>query len=609
MPRVMLRNPRRGSMRSGSGERPSRRDLSQLRRLIGFVQPYKWHLAVAMIGVLVASGLGLVFPRIMGNLVDSVVGQTEGGTAALNRTALFLAGVFLAQAAFNFVRVYFLSAMGEGIVADLRIRTYAHLMTLPVKFFDRRKTGEITSRLTSDVAVIQTTVSTSLAAALAQAITLVGGVILLFVISVTLSVTVLSFLPLAIVAAAVFGRRLRKVSTEFQDKVAEANAGAEESIAAMRVVKWFSAEQAETDRYRTAVRGSYRIALRRARLRALFGPFVTFVAFGTLAFVLWRGGRLVIAGEMTTGDLVSFLLYTLTVAGAIGTFTGLYGELQEALGASRRIFELLDERNDLVEPAAPVALRGDGRVVFEAVGFRYSDRDVDVLAGVSLTAEPGEVVALVGPSGAGKSTLVQLIPRFFDVTSGRILVDGVDVRDVRRSELRRRMAAVPQETQLFSGTIAENLRVGKPDATDAELRDAARAANAHEFIEGFPDGYETIVGERGIKLSGGQRQRVAIARGLLKDPRILVLDEATSSLDSEAEALVQDALETLMRGRTTFVIAHRLSTVRRADRILVLDRGHIVEEGTHDALLAAGGLYADLYARQFRDEVEEVPGG
>jgi subfamily B ATP-binding cassette protein MsbA len=545
----------------------------------------------------------------MGNLVDSVVSPTAGDTAALNRTAVFLVGVFFAQGAFNFVRVYFLSAMGEGVVADLRVRAYEHLMTLPVKFFDRRKTGEITSRLTSDVAVIQTTVSTSLAAALAQGITLIGGVILLFVISVTLSVTVLSFLPIAIVAAALFGRRLRKVSTEFQDKVAEANAGAEESIAAVRVVKWFSAEAVETDRYRGAVRGSYRIALRRARLRALFGPFVTFVAFGTLAFVLWRGGRLVIAGEMTTGDLVSFLLYTLTVAGAIGTFTGLYGELQEALGASRRIFELLDERNDLVEPVDPVSLGGDGSVAFEDVGFRYSDRDVDVLVGVTLEARPGEVVALVGPSGAGKSTLVQLIPRFFDVTAGRVLVEGVDVRQVRRADLRRRMAAVPQETQLFSGTIVDNLRVGKPDATDGELRDAARAANAHEFVAGFPDGYDTIVGERGIKLSGGQRQRIAIARALLKDPRILILDEATSSLDSEAEALVQDALETLMRGRTTFVIAHRLSTVRRADRILVLDEGRIVEEGTHDALLATGGLYAELYVRQFRDEVEEMPSG
>ena len=605
----MFRTPRRAraaARKSDDGSnRPSRDDVSQLRRLFQFVRPYRRQLAIAVVGVLFASSLGLVFPRIMGTLVDDVVGEGGGDVSSLNRTALILVGVFLAQAAFNFVRVYYLSAMGEGIVADLRTSTYSHLMTLPVKFFDRRKTGEITSRLTSDTAVVQTTVSTSFAAALAQSITLVGGVILLFVISVDLSITVLSFLPVAIVAAAVFGRRLRRISTAFQDKVADANAGAEESIAAIRVVKWFNAEDVETDRYQQAVGASYEIALRRARLRALFGPFVTFVAFGTLAFVLWRGGRLVISGDMTTGDLVSFLLYTLIVAGAIGTFTGLYGELQEALGASRRIFELLDERNDLIEPAAPTELKDvKGRVTLEEVTFRYSDRDVDVLDGVDLEARPGEVLALVGPSGAGKTTMVQIIPRFFDVTSGRVLVDGVDVRSVRKADLRAAMAAVPQETQLFSGTISENLRVGKLVATDDELREAARAANAHEFIDGFPDGYDTVVGERGVKLSGGQRQRVSIARALLKDPRILILDEATSSLDSEAEAVVQEALETLMRGRTTFVIAHRLSTVRSADRIVVIDRGRVVQSGTHEHLMEEGGLYADLYARQFRDELE-----
>ncbi len=568
--------------------------------MFSYVRPYRWYLTVATVGVIVASALGLVFPRVMGSLVDSALDTGTGDTRDLDRIALLLVVIFLLQAGFNFVRSYFLSAMGEGVVADLRIATYDHLMTLPVKFFDSRKTGEITSRLTSDVAVVQNTVSASLAAAMAQAITLVGGVALLFVMSVRLSITVLAFLPIAIIAAAVFGRRLRKVSTEFQDKVAEANAGAEESIAAVRVVKWFSAEDVERQRYGGSVRASYRTALHRARLRALFISSVTFVAFSTLAFVVWQGGRLVLNGEMSAGDLVAFLIYTLTVAGAIGTFTGLYSQLQEALGASKRIFELLDERSDLIEPEVPkTPERDEGRVEFVGVGFEYSDREVDVLEHVDLDAEPGQVIAIVGPSGAGKSTLVQLIPRFFDVTRGAILIDGVDVRERSLADLRACMTAVPQETQLFSGSIAENLQVGRPDASSDELEAAAIAANTHDFIEAFPDGYATIVGERGIKLSGGQRQRIAIARALLKDPRILILDEATSSLDSEAEAVVQAALETLMEGRTTFVIAHRLSTVRNADRILVLESGRIVQQGSHDDLMARGGLYRDLYEAQF----------
>jgi subfamily B ATP-binding cassette protein MsbA len=592
----MLRHSR-SSLRSSV--RPSKADLGQLRRLFAYVRPYGRHLAVATVGVVIASALGLVFPRIMGTLVDTALDRVEGDTGSLDRIALLLVGVFLAQAAFNFLRTYYLAAMGEGIVADLRTTTYDHLMTLPVKFFDQRKTGEITSRLTSDVAVVQGTVSTALASAMAQTITLIGGVILLFVISLRLSVTVLTFLPIAIVAAAFFGRRLRRVSTEFQDRVADANAGAEESIAAIRVVKWFNAEDVERSRYRREVAASYRVALRRARLRALFTSSVTFVAFGTLAFVLWQGGRLVLDGTLSAGDLVSFLLYTLTVAGAIGTFTGLYSQLQEALGASRRIFELLDERSDLAEPDEPVALpRVEGRVSFDDVRFHYPDRDVMVLDGVSFDAAPGRIVALVGPSGAGKSTLVQLIARFFDVTGGRVTIDGVDVRTLRLAALRTHLAAVPQETQLFSGTIAENLRVGRPEASQAELETAAVAANAHDFIAAFPDGYDTVVGERGVKLSGGQRQRIAIARALLKDPRVLILDEATSSLDAESEALVQGALDTLMQGRTTLVIAHRLSTIRNADLVLVLEGGQIVERGTHEELLAAQGLYTTLYERQ-----------
>nr|MDJ0924597.1 ABC transporter transmembrane domain-containing protein [Acidimicrobiia bacterium] len=481
---------------------------------------------------------------------------------------------------------------------------FDRVVRLGVPFFDQRKTGGITSRLTADAAVVQATVSTAVAQALSQGITLAGSIILLLLLSVRLSLTVLTFLPIVIIAAAFFGRRLRRVSTDFQDRLAEANSLAEEAIASIRVVKWFTAEEETARLYDQDIRASYEVAVRRARLRAVFVPSVTFVMFSTLALVLWQGGRLVISGDLTAGNLVTFLLYTLTVAGAIGTFTGLYAQLQEALGASRRIFELLDEPPEVPKVSAtddPVSAGPavpPGTVAFENVHFSYAERDNEVLSGINLDVRAGELVALVGPSGAGKTTLVQLIARFYDVTEGRVLVDGTDVKEQDIQSLRARMAAVPQEVELFSGTIAENLRVAKSSATDEELVSACRAANADDFIADFPDGYETVVGERGIKLSGGQRQRVAIARALLADPSILILDEATSSLDAESESLVQAALETLMEGRTTLVIAHRLSTVRRADRLVVLAEGRIIEEGSHVDLLAQGGLYAELYGRQ-----------
>ncbi len=577
----------------------SRRDqLAQLTKLFTLLRPYRRWLAVAVVGVVVSASLGLVFPRIMGGLVDSALGE-DGTTGTLDRIALLLLAVFLIQGVFNYVRIYALAVVGEGVVADLRRAVYDRIVRLPVPFFDGRRTGEITSRLTSDAVVVQSTVSSSAAQALSQGITLIGGVILLVVISPVLSLAVLAFLPAVIIAAAVFGRRIRRISTSFQDEVAEANALADESIASIRVIKWFTAEDDVVSRYDSAILSSYAVALRRARLRALFVPFVTFVAFGTLAVVLWVGGRLVVSGDLSPGELVSFLLYTLIVAGAIGSFTGLYSELQEALGASRRIFELLDEPIEVPRQAAPVAPAArKGSVLFDRVSFAYPGRDIEVLSALDLAIAPGETVALVGPSGAGKSTLTQLIPRFYDVSAGKVLVDGVDVRLQALDALRTEMAAVPQEVLLFSGTIAENLQVGRPGASDSDLITATKTANAHDFIVAFPDGYDTVVGERGVQLSGGQRQRLAIARAVLADPRILILDEATSSLDADSEALVQDALERLMQDRTTIVIAHRLSTVRAADRIVVLAAGSIAEEGTHDDLVVAGGLYTELSAKQ-----------
>ena len=589
----------RGRRRGGSDAEPvrfTRDQVSQLRRLFGFIKPYRKWLAISALGVAISAALGLVFPRIMGTLVDSALDGAD--TSNLDTIALILVGVFALQAGFNFLRIYALGVVGEGVVADLRRSVFARIVMLPVSFVDGRKTGEITSRLTSDVAVVQSTVSSVVAQALFQGISMVGGVVLLVILSPLLSLAVLTFLPFIIIGGSFFGRRLSRVSTEFQDEVATANAFADESISSMRVVKWFTAERPATDRYDSDIRRSYAIAIRRTKLRAVFVPFVTFLGFGTLAVVLWVGGRQVIDGTLTVGELVTFLLYTLVVAGAIGAFTGLYSQLQEALGASRRIFELLDEDPEVAEVEHPVTPERVGSVRFEGVDFTYPGRDIEVLSGIDLAVEPGEVVALVGPSGAGKSTLVQLIPRFYDPTAGRVLIDGVDVREQSLASLRATMAAVPQEVQLFSGTVAENLRIGRPDAADSDLEDACRAANAHDFIVGFPDGYRTIVGERGIKLSGGQRQRVAIARALLADPRILILDEATSSLDSESEGLVQAALERLMEGRTTLVIAHRLSTVRDADRLLVVSDGAIVEQGTHDELIEANGLYTRLTEAQ-----------
>ena len=581
-------------------KRPLRKQLAQLGQMFRFAKPYRVRLIVGTIAVVVAALLGLVFPAIMGSLVDSALSDTEAaGTSQLNWFAGALLVVFAVQAVFNYVRSFNLSVVGEGVVADIRRAVFDRVVRLPVPFFDGRKTGDITSRLTSDSMVVQSVVSSSLGRALSQGITLVGGIVLIILISPVLSLSVLTFVPIIIIAAAVFGRRLRTMSIGYHDQLAVANSLAEEAITAVRVVKWFNAEGRISNDYDREVTEAYRIAYRRARTRALFGPLVTFVGFSTLAVVLWAGGRLVLSGSLTPGELVSFLLYTLTIAGAIAAFTGLYGEIQEALGASQRLFELLEEAPEVglldTDVVVPEPM---GSVQFSGVDFAYASRDIGVLHGIDLDVSPGEVVALVGPSGAGKSTVVQLIPRFYDVQAGTVSVDGLDVRSYPVDVLRQRMAAVPQEVQLFSGTIAENLRIARADASDEELVEACLAANADRFITEFPDGYESIVGERGVKLSGGQRQRVAIARALLADPSILILDEATSSLDAESEGLVQEALTRLMEGRTTIVIAHRLSTVVDADRLVVIAGGQIVEEGTHTDLARGEGIYAKLYAKQ-----------
>jgi ATP-binding cassette, subfamily B, bacterial MsbA len=588
---------------------PVRSPLGQSRRLLAYARPYRVHLVSAILATLVSTALALVFPRVVGQLVDSLFVDplSRGDTAALDRAVVLLLIVALVQAAFSATQTYLLARVGEGVVVDLRRALYTHLLGLPLRFFESRKTGEITSRLTSDVVRVQATLSSSLAQLLSQTLMLVAGVTILVLTSWKLTLVMLAVVPAVVLAATLLGRRMRTISFDLQERLADANAGATEAISGIRVVQSFVAEHLERQRYATLVQAAFRVALRQARVQTLFGPGIMLAMFVGVAMVLWFGGRLVLVGDLTPGDLIAFVLYTFTVAASVGQFSSLYSHLQQALGATSRLFELLDEVPfDLPEPVVPVPLpRPNGRVTLDGVWFHYPDRDQDVLRDVSLQVAAGEVVALVGPSGAGKSTLVSMMSRFYDPTGGRILLDDIDLRDLDLRTLRGHVGIVPQETHLFSGTVEENIRYGRPDASAEEIQRAAVDANAEEFILGFPTGYATLVGERGVKLSGGQRQRIAIARAVLKNPRILILDEATSSLDSHAEALVQDALARLMRGRTTVVIAHRLSTVRGADRVVVLDHGQVVQTGTHAGLVGGPGLYRSLYESQFRADVDQ----
>ncbi|MEK6300357.1 MAG: ABC transporter transmembrane domain-containing protein [Acidobacteriota bacterium] len=572
-----------------------------LLRLLSYTRPYRVRLVIALLALLVAGALGLAFPQVVRMLIDAAF--VERDTSKLNKLALLLVGVFAAQAGFSFLRTYLLSYTGERIVADVRTQVYNHLTSLPAAFFANRRVGELTSRLASDVSVVQTVTTGTVTELLRLSLMLVGGVTIIFITNIRLSLLMLAIVPVVIVAAHFYGRYIRRLSTKVQDLLADANSVLEETLSAIRIVQSFVREEYERTRYRDRIQDSLKLAVKRAVANGGFIAFIILVVYSGIAVVLWFGSRMVVAGQMSAGDLIAFVLYTFFVGGAVGGMTELYGQFNQAIGATRRVFELLDTEPEIRDPENPEPLEEvQGRVQLIDVHFTYpDDRALPVLKGVSVEAKPGEIIALVGPSGAGKSTLVALIPRFYDVSSGAILVDGHDVRSLRLRDLRSGIGVVPQETTLFGGAIRENIAYGRLGASNEEIEAVARAAHAHEFIAEFPDGYDTVVGERGVKLSGGQRQRVAIARALLKNPAILILDEATSSLDSESERLVQDALETLMLGRTTFVIAHRLSTVRRADRIIVLDGGTIVEEGSHEELLANGGLYKRLYEIQFRD--------
>ena len=593
------------STAESTSARPQRLWTS-LRRILRLSRPYRRRLAAALALTVLGSLVALVVPLGLRELVDAVF--QEANRTLLNRLSVGLILLFLFRAAAAFGGNYLLGWTGERVVADLRKRVYRHLHRQSLRFFADHRTGDLTSRLTNDVGSVRTAVTQALSDLLTQSLSLLGSVVLMTVLNWRLSLIIFLVVPLVTGLAVYFGRKIRALAREVQDRLADTTAVAEEALAAVRVVKAFARSDYEVTRYHDAIDELFETSRHRVLISALLSTSVSLLFFAALVGIFWYGGREVLAGRLTVGDLVAFTFYAFNIARSVGGMSRLYSTFNSAAGATERLFELLDTTPDLQDaPDATTLSRIEGHVQYDHVTFAYEEGQ-PVLRDVSLEVPAGQTVALVGPSGAGKSTLVGLLPRFYDPQEGRIAVDGHDLRTVTRQSLREQIASVSQEVHLFNATIRENIRYGRLEASDEAVVEAARAANAHDFIERLPDGYDAAVGERGVKLSGGQRQRVAIARALLRDARLLLLDEATSSLDSASEALVQEALERLMEGRTTFIIAHRLSTVQTADRIVVLDEGRVVQTGTHETLVEREGLYRDLASYQFRVPEEAVEG-
>lgn len=561
---------------------------------------HRWKFYIGLVFLLFTGATALAFPKLMGMLIDCVKNKNNDQA---NMIAGGLILILFLQSIFSFFRLYLFVNFTEHTLANLRVSLYSNLVKLPMSFFSQKRVGELNSRISSDITQIQDTLTSTIAEFLRQFILIIGGVLLLANESIKLTLLMLSVVPLVAVAAVIFGRFIRKYSKSVQDKVAESQVVVEETMQGISIVKAFANEWYEIARYNGKIKEVVKIAIKGGKYRGYFASFIIFCLFGAIVAVVWFGVRLSISGEMSVGQLISFVLYSTFVGASFGGIAELYAQIQKAIGATERVFELLDETPEKINSDRDLATidKIKGNVTFKNVAFSYHSRkEIKVLKDVSFTANFGQKIAIVGPSGTGKSTIASLLLRFYTIDEGEILVDGKNIYDFDLEHLRGNMSIVPQDVILFGGTIRENIAYGKPNATEEEIVTASKQANAYNFIESFPEKFETIVGERGIKLSGGQRQRIAIARALLKNPSILILDEATSSLDSKSEKLVQEALEILMEGRTSIIIAHRLSTIRSADQILVLDNGKITEQGTHQELIALeNGIYKNLSNLQF----------
>jgi ATP-binding cassette subfamily B protein len=600
-------NPRRQARQASGEVDPAtgaatdarQRDLKPLLRLWPFVRPHGWRIAGAGVALVIGAGSTLVLGQVLRQLINR--GFSQGNSAFLDHALLMMLGAISAMALAAYMRMYLGTWLGERLVADLRKALFKHMLSLDLAFYETAKTGAVVSRITADTTLLQSVVTTSAPIALRQFMTLVGGLALLFYTSPKLTALVLIVVPIVVGSIIIFGRRVRTLSRTTRDRVADIGAYVSEMLNAIATVQAFSREPTARREFATSAERTFATSIEYARVRAMLTAFVMLVVFAAIGLILWVGGHQVFAGKMSGGDLAAFVFYASIVAGAVGSISEIMAELQRGSAAIDRIQGLLDVRPAIAPPAEPVILpKAAGAIRFDNVEFRYPTRlDTPALTDFSLAAEPGDTIALVGPSGAGKTTVFQLLLRFYDPQQGSITMDGVDLRACDPQALRSRIAIVSQDPVIFSTTAMENIRYGRPEASDAEVRAAALAANATGFIEALTGGYGTFLGERGVRLSGGQRQRIAIARAILRNPSILLLDEATSALDAESERAVQDALQPLMRGRTTLVIAHRLATVQSAQRIVVMEEGRIIASGTHGELVRHGGLYARLAALQF----------